>query len=97
MGFWDDVKKEGQEFTSSLDKQKLELEEKKKYLLFLNRQELYKLLLELNLEEPKPNSSNPVTGEKYGYEITSENLRNKIINEVNLQQILVFARRNNLF
>jgi hypothetical protein len=97
MGFWDDMKKEGQEFTSGIDKQRKELEEKKKYMLFLNRQELYKLLLELNLEEPKPNSSNPVTGEKYGSEITSENLRNKIINEVTLQQILTFARRNNIF
>jgi len=97
MGFWDDMKKEGQEFTSGIDKQKKELEEKKKYLLFLNRQELYKLLLELNLEEPKSNSSNPVTGEKYGPEITSENLRNKLINEVNLQQILEFGRRNTIF
>ena len=97
MGFWDDMKKEGQEFTSGMDKQKQELEEKKKYLLFLSRQELYKMLLELNLEEPKPNSSNPVTGEKYGSEITSENLRNKLINEVTLQQILTFARRNNIF
>ena len=97
MGFWDDMKKEGQEFTSGMDKQKQELEEKKKYLLFLSRQELYKMLLELNLEEPKPNSSNPVTGEKYGSEITSENFRNKLINEVTLQQILTFARRNNIF
>ena len=97
MGFWDDVKKESQEFTIGLDKQKLELEEKKKYLLFLNHQELYKMLLELNIEEPKSNSYNPVTGEKYGSEITSENLRNKLINEVTLQQILVFARKNNIF
>jgi len=97
MGFWDDMKKEGQEFTSDIDKQKKELEEKKKYLLFLNRQELYKMLLELNLEGPKPNSSNPVTGEKYGPEITSENLRNKVINEVTLPQILTFARKNNIF
>jgi len=97
MGFWDDMKKEGKEFTSGIDKQRKELEEKKKYLLFMNRQDLYKFLLELNLEEPKSNSSNPVTGEKYGAEITSENLRNKIINEVNLQQILQFARRNNIF
>ena len=97
MGFWDEMKKEGGEFTSSIDKQKKELEEKKKYLLFFNIQHLYRFLFELKVEEPVPNSSNPVTGEKYGNEITSENLRNKIINEVSFQQILEFGRRNNIF
>ena len=97
MTFWEDMKKEGNEFTGSMDRQKAELEEKKKYLLFYSLQDLYNFLKAVNIEFPKSNSSNPVTGEKYGAEITSENLRNKIINEVSFNQILEFARKNNIF
>jgi len=97
MGFWDDMKKEGQEFTQNIDKQKAELEEKRKYLLFFGIRQLYKFFQELNISEPQPNSVNPITGERYGEIITSENLRNKLINEVDLQQILKFGRMNNIF
>jgi hypothetical protein len=97
MGFWDDMRKNGEEFTSNIDRQKVELEEKKKYLLFFNISQLYRFCKELSIQEPEPNSVNPVTGERYSAEITSENFRNKLINEVTLQQILEFGRRYNIF
>jgi hypothetical protein len=97
MSFWEEMKKEGNEFTGNLDRQRAELEEKRKYLLFYSIQDLYNFLQAMNIEFPKSNSTNPVTGERYGPEITSENLRNKIINEVSFNQILEFARRSNIF